>query len=111
MEKPTAQRLSTNGLIMPGEFPSTAFEAIYQAVTGKITIGSALHAEFAGAWNAVSYRYLAMTEYEDAFSKSIVNAGASADPQERYQQERALFGFFGNGFSVFEATFYGLFAL
>jgi hypothetical protein len=32
-------------------------------------------------------------------------------PQQRFQQEEALFNFFSNGFAAFEALFYGLFAI
>jgi hypothetical protein len=52
-----------------------------------------------------------LTEYEQALCASLANAGGSPEPLERYRQERDLFGFFSNGFSVFEATFYGLFSL
>lgn len=48
-----------------------------------------------------------MAEHGDAFTAAIT---ASRDA-ERYQQERDLFCFFGNGFSTFEAAFYGLFVI
>jgi hypothetical protein len=69
------------------------------------------YVQFAGAWNAQAYRFLAVTEYEISLSASLETASGSARSEERFRQESDLFGFFSNGFSVFEASFYGLFAI
>ena len=59
----------------------------------------------------MAYRFLALTEYEASFAASLASVGSKPSPLDRHRQERDLFGFFCNGFSVFEATFYGLFSL
>jgi hypothetical protein len=99
--------LKTNGLVMPGDFPTDHYNAIYDQTLAQVA--AATPDQFAGAWNAVAYRFLAMTDEEQTFTALVVNT--APEPPIRYQQERSLFGFFSNGFSVFEATFYALFAL
>jgi hypothetical protein len=59
----------------------------------------------------LAYRFLAMTQYEAAFSASVASLGGSPNPPDRYKQERDLYGFFSNGFSVLESSFYGLFSI
>jgi hypothetical protein len=103
--------LSPNGLVMPPDFPVAAYESVYKRVEPRARTSNDIYEHFAGAWNAIAYRFIALTEYEAAFSTSIANVGAGPDPTERCRQERDLFGFFSNGFSIFEATFYGLFSL
>lgn len=107
----TTPALSTNGLVMPPDFPTAQYEAIHKSLNKKASAEPERYQQFAAAWNAVSYRYLAMAEDGETFSLSLKGAGAHPSPGERYNQERALFGFFTNGFSVFEASFYGLFAI
>jgi hypothetical protein len=103
--------LSTNGLVMPSDFPVAEYEAVHGIVEPRTRNKKDSYEQFAGAWNAVAYRFLALTEYELAFNHSLSEAGGSPAPLERFKQERDLFGFFSNGFSVFEATFYGLFSI
>lgn len=96
---------------MPGDFPAAEYDSIHRKVEPLARRTSDVYEQFAGAWNAQAYRFLAMTEYEAAFSASIAGAGSSPTPADRFRQERDLFGFFSNGSSIFESTFYGLFAL
>jgi hypothetical protein len=103
--------LSTNGLIMPPDFPVAQYESVHGRVEPRARTSNDIYEQFAGAWNALSYRFLALTEYEAAFSASVARVGSRSSPLERHRQERDLFGFFSNGFSVFEATFYGLYSL
>lgn len=67
--------------------------------------------QFVGAWNAISFRYLTLCDEGDAYTAAIQAPNAAAGLEERYRQERHLFGFFSAGFSAFEAYFYGLFAI
>jgi hypothetical protein len=102
--------LSTNGLELPSDFPSASYEEIHSVIVKKHA-QHALYEHYAGAWNAIAYRFLEATERGDEFAASVGTHGAAPPPKERYHQERALFDFFSSGFSVFEATFYGLFAI
>ena len=103
--------LTMNGLAMPDDFPSAHVEEIYKRLLPLSETHIELYAQCAGAWNALSYRYLALVEYADAFSASLAKHGSAPSHDERYRQERQLFGFFSNGFSAFEALFYGMFAV
>jgi hypothetical protein len=46
-----------------------------------------------------------------AFTDSISAADAHSSFEQRYRQERHLFGLFSNSVSIFEAFFYGMFAV
>jgi hypothetical protein len=100
--------LKTNGLVMPVDFPTDHYNDIFERTLPRATESPAIYEQFAGAWNAVAYRFLAMADDEAAFSSLVVHIAPK--PPIRYEQERSLFGFFSNGFSVFEAAFYGVFA-
>jgi hypothetical protein len=104
-----AKVLSINGLVMPRDFPASTFEAIQQKL--ETVRQQAGHSQFIGAWNAVSYRFKACTEYDKSFTASIANHGPAPGQPMRYQQERDLFGFFGSGISVFDAFYFGMFAI
>ena len=96
---------------MPPDFPVTEYESVHMVVESRASGANDIYEQFAGAWNALAYRFLAVTEYEAAFTASITAFGSSPKPLDRHQQERDLFGFFSNGFSVFEAAFYSLYSL
>jgi len=109
-KQPTAAfPLTTNGLVMPADFPSAGYEDLHKRVAQLHFKTGYEH--FAGAWNGISYRFNALADYDEAFTQSISAHGPAPDPAERYRQERDLFGFFSNGFSTFESFFYGAFAL
>jgi hypothetical protein len=103
--------VATTGLVMPTDFPTEMYAAIHQKLQPLATSKSKIYAEFGGAWNVISYRYRALADYDEAFSSSIKVHGTAPIAPERYEQERDLFGFFSSGFSVFEALFYGAFAI
>jgi hypothetical protein len=105
------QPLSINGLVMPADFPTVAFERAYSHTKKRVRGRATQFEHFAAAWNAISFRFLALCDDGDQFSSSIEMQGAEANLQQRYLQERHLFGFFGNGFSTFESFFYGMFAI
>lgn len=73
--------------------------------------GHPAHTHFIGAWNAISYRYKAVAEYDQQLTASIVTHGPGAGDPNRYEQERDLFEFFSSGVSVFDAFCFGAFAI
>lgn len=105
------QPLACNGLLMPPDFPSAAFERTYARARQIANCSAALEDQFTGAWNAISYRYLDLCSEGDDFTASVTAADGGASLEQRYKQERHLFGFFSAGFSAFEAYFYGMFAI
>jgi hypothetical protein len=96
---------------MPAGFPAAPFDAVYEIVQSLTPKHAELRLNFVGAWLALGYRYRAMAEYGEEFTKLFVADGPGPSMEKRYLQERALFGFFGNGFTTFEALFFGLFAI
>jgi hypothetical protein len=102
--------LPTNGLLVPPDFPMAPYNSIYTRVVAT-RAQHALYEHHAGAWNALAYRFRSMVDTGQEFASSIARHGDSPLPQERYGQERALFDFYSAGFSVFECTFYGLYAI
>jgi hypothetical protein len=107
----TFPTLKINGLTMPEEFPAGAFENIHTELVKFAETNPDLYSQFGGAWNALSYRYLSLVEAGIAFTKSIDTYGSAPNAPRRYEQERLLFEFFSNGFSVYEAYFYGMYAI
>ncbi len=95
---------------MPMDFPVAAYQAIHLKIAPHANANNLIYAQFAGGWNAITYRYCGMDECDGLFAESISKFGTAPPAEERYRQERDLFGFFSNGFSVFEAFFYSLFA-
>jgi hypothetical protein len=100
--------LEINGLLMPPDFPRELFEKIYSAA--KPHQANPTHPQFIGAWSAVSHRYKALAEYDERFTRSI-EKGPARTHEVRHEEERDLFGFASNVYSVFEAFHYGMFAI
>lgn len=96
---------------MPSDFPSEPYDEVSRRVGSFSTHTPATLSHFAGAWNAVAYRYSACADYDVAFTDSIRCYGDAPPPQERNLQERCLFGFFVSGLAALESIYYGLFAV
>jgi hypothetical protein len=101
----TSPRLATNNLLMPSDFPTESFERAYSRAKPAATD------HFNAAWNAISLRFLTMCAEGEAFRTAITAADAGTSFEQRYNQERHLFGFFSNGLSAFESFFYGMFSV
>jgi hypothetical protein len=105
--------LDTTGIEMPADFPRAGYERVMKKVKPLAGPYAQMYDHFGGAWNAISYRYMAMCFHGDNFSTSIVlpQGEAAAYYVKRYEEERELFGFFSNCFSTFESFFYGMYAV
>lgn len=102
--------LKTNGLVPAADFPVEPYEAVHELVVARWG-NQGLYEDFAGAWNAVSYRFEAAVKSGAEFEHSLRIAGATPTPDERFRQDSALAEFFSGGYSVFESVFYGLHAI
>lgn len=60
---------------------------------------------------AAAFRLLDVDHYDEAFRASWSRAGAAPALDERYLQERSLFGFFVSGLSAIESFSYGVCAI
>jgi len=98
-----------DGLDVPVDFPTSQFEAVQNTVVAYS--GHNHHRLFLYALRAISHRFTAMAEYDTRLTASIRTHGTGPGQPFRYEQERDLFGFFSNGFSVFEAFCFALFAV
>lgn len=103
-------KLTTVGLDVPADFPAAPYESCHARIQQRHGAHSVLP-EFAGAWNAVAYRFQAMVDAGADFAKSIGAHGSHPPPKERYEQESLLSSFYGSGFATFESAFYALHAL
>jgi len=68
------------------------------------------HALFAAAWNGVGYRVAAAVAYDAEFRQSIAKGGAPGS-DERFIQERALFGCTASCLSTIECFFMASYAV
>jgi len=103
--------LVTTGLIMPKDFATAPYTAVHSRVGSLIDAQPLAWPLYAGAWNAVSYRFQACADHDEAFTASVERAGGSPPSSERYVQERELFNFFVNGLATMESLCFGLFAI
>jgi hypothetical protein len=102
--------LTINGLAAPAEFPVSEYEAIYSRVGARFSQHD-FYENFSAGWNAVAYRFSGCVDEGHAFNSLLEQHGSTPAPVDRYVQERLLFGFFTNGYSVFEALFYSQYAI
>jgi hypothetical protein len=100
--------LSINSLDMPRDFPAEKFEAVYKKLRGAYSGRTRHEVLVVGALNAITYRFKSLAECDESFTALIK---AHAPDQLRYEQERDLFAFFSNVYSMFDAFCFALFAV
>lgn len=91
------------GLVLPSAFPDGVFEAVKDRIFSKVPGKSPLWGQLAGSHNGVRYRLRACADYSEEFTQSIQSCGGSPPPEQRYQQERQLFGFFVSGYAALDS--------
>jgi hypothetical protein len=92
-----------SGLDLPSEFPDTLFEAVKDRIFANIPNPTPERDNLAGGHNAVRYRLRACADYSAEFTESVRRVGDAPPPEDRYQQERQLFGFFVSGIAALES--------
>jgi len=102
-------KLTSVGCDVPDDFPSEWHEEIKKLLIKYKEPNLTEWESFSVGWNGLVYRYRAMTEYDEIFTTSISKFGSSPRPEERYHQDKALFGFFVNAVSVIECFFYAVY--
>jgi hypothetical protein len=99
---------------MPNDFPILPYDNVHKRIVARnatTPIPNNLLDHYQGAWNAIAYRFRACAEHSDAFTASIQRVGVANPLEERYNQERDLFGFFLSGLSTLESAAYAFFAI
>ncbi len=98
---------NTTGVSMPDDFDVNSYDSVNRVVGLKAQTNRSAWDQFCGAWNAVSYRFRAVTDHSINFTEAIQ---INSDMESRYIQERELFSFFVSGLAVLESYFYAMFA-
>ena len=96
-------------LALPAGFPDNVFEAIKDTFVQAVTIPSAGFENIAGGHNGVRYRLRACSDYSQEFADSLQRYGDAPPLEERYRQEKQLFGFFVSGLSALESFCFFMF--
>jgi hypothetical protein len=105
-------KLSTIGLEAPDDFPFQGYEKIHAAMVIQKDVSPKKWSEFAGAWNSVAYKFIALAQNDENYTVSIKRGGGGASSyEERYNQEYALFNFFVVGDALLESLFYSLYVI
>ena len=101
----TAPALTTQptGLVLPSSFPDGVFEAVKDRIFSKVPSATPAWEQLAASHNGVRYRLRACADYSEEFTRSVQRFGDSPPVDERYQQERQLFGFFVSGYSALDS--------
>src|SRR5947208_13017014 len=102
---------NTVGIRMSHGFPLAAYNNAFDATGSKRWRSKMKQREYGLAWNAVAYRSKAFTEHYSNLTRSLRSHGVSPPPEQRYRQEKDLFGFFVTGQSILESLAYAGFTL
>jgi len=100
-------------LEMPDDFPIHELTQ-FMATARRVLLNpdkSPAWKEFAGASNLIGWRFRASSEDWLAYKTSLSTVGDSANHEQLFVRERALFGMFTAGVSCIESTTYSLAAL
>lgn len=111
MGKTEMRKLNSVGFIPPKDFPAKRHDDIHECLKKYKDTHKVEWSLFASGWNGVAYRYRAMAEYDEQFTAYMVKFGGSPPPEERYEQGKALFGFFTNAVSVIECFFFSAYCI
>ncbi len=104
-------KLTTIGIEVPDIFPVESYESVHRQMAKLIDVYKTQWYHYAGAWNAVGYRFIVCSKNNALYTMSYQNHGEWPPFTERYKQETALFSFFANGLSTIESFLYGLYAI
>jgi hypothetical protein len=99
---------STTGIEMPADFPLAAYNDIHACIGPLQPRFPDAYRHYAGAWNAVAIRFRSAAEADEKFQSSM---SEPSSPEQRFQNEVALFQFFTNSVSVLDSCAYALHAI
>jgi len=102
-------KVSTVGLSVPKIFHFHSYENIKQSIEKYKWKNYQIYSQFLFAWNGIIYRYKSIDYHDKRFTKSIKIFGDAPPFTQRLIQERELFNFFSNSYSIFENFAYSLY--
>lgn len=97
------------------DFPKTQYMEVVQRLSvylSRLGVDAGTvpgFAGYAGGWNALIIRFRAADEYCSAAATLLARNYGSMNYEERYQQQRALFGFFANAMSAVESCCFAVY--
>lgn len=98
---------------MPSDFDMTSYLAIERQLSQYLEGSDAGNvpgfSQYAGGWNAVVIRFRAADEYGAAAAASLAVWQGSLANEDRYVQERDLFGFFANVVATMDSACFSLY--
>jgi len=97
---------SNHAITLPHDFPAASYQAFRSTGSSVSANYPNEWAEISAGWNALSFRFRACAEHEYAFTYSVKKFGIAPPPEQRFIQEREIFGFFVTGLSVIECVCY-----
>ncbi len=103
--------LPSVGFKMPPDFPSDLYANVSSALLKYKDTHRSQWISFGLGWKGIAYHYRASFEYDDQFTTSVIQYSNSPIPEERYNQGKALFGFFANATSDIECFFYSCYCI
>ncbi|MBL8156368.1 MAG: hypothetical protein JNM70_19465 [Anaerolineae bacterium] len=103
-----ANPTSTSGILVPEDFDHVSYDSINTRIASSHNQPSVEWHQFVAAWKAVLFRYRECTEHSETFIHAI---RAEHTFENKYVQDRELFGFFVSGLSAIESFHYALFAV
>jgi hypothetical protein len=89
--------------VLPSGFPDNLFEDVKNRIVPSIRNPSPEIDDLCGAHNGVRYRLRACAEYSEDFVKCVRRVGGGPAIEDRYRQEKQLFGFFVSGIAALES--------
>jgi len=104
-------KLTTVGFAPPPNFPAEGHNKVHLHLNKYKDTHNVQWGLFGLGWNGLAYRYRAVTEYDKEFTISVKKFGNSPPSEERYNQGKALFGFFVNAVSVIECFSFATFCM
>ncbi len=107
----TDQPTVTTNLVMPPDFATAPYNAVHTRVEPHNAAYPFAWEQYAGAWNAVAYRFHACADHDAVFTASVQDAGTTPPQPARYIQEREFFNFLVNGLATIESLCYAFFAI
>lgn len=101
---------STVRLTMPDDFDDESLDFVTKRASAFSVSREVSWKSFTAAWNAVAYRFRGADALNQQFALAM-KAGDGPPPEERYEQEQALFGFCSACLSAVECLYFGAYCL
>lgn len=106
----SSPQLPSIGLVMPRSFNSEAHNNVHECLAPYKGTHFGEWMSFGIAWKGVAYRYKGALTYHQRFTQ-LIKVTKSPVPEDRFEQEHVLFGFFSAALSSIECYYYALYCI